>query len=341
MGIKYLNKFLQYNTNLECIEKKDLSAFENKIIAVDIYVYIFRFAKAKKLMFNIIEMICTFKRYNITPLIVFDGEAPKEKTLLLQNRKKDKNKAKSELKKMYDLNGNIKDDDIQKIIELENKSVNIKSEEIISIREIFKECNIFCIDAPGEADKLCAALVQKNIAWACLSDDTDLFVYGCPRVVRYFSMQECYAMLYNTELILKNLDLNKDVFRDICILYGTDYTTNYTDIMNTDTIIDESSDTNIMNGLSLLYQEYKKYVNLNNNCTHDDIINLLRNDKKCNPITTEELNNIRLIFDINNDTELLTAVDDIRNKLNNYEESLNLCPAIKYLNNITHCVLVT
>jgi len=43
------------------------------------------------------------------------------------------------------------------------------------------------IDADGEADQLCASLVLKNKVYACLSEDMDLFVYGCPRVLRYLS----------------------------------------------------------------------------------------------------------------------------------------------------------
>jgi 5'-3' exonuclease len=78
-------------------------------------------------------------------------------------------------------------------------------------------------DAPGEADQLCAWLVINNLAWACLSDDTDLFVYGCNRVLRYFSLINHTAVLYDYQNILKELKVNHDVFKEICVLSGSDY----------------------------------------------------------------------------------------------------------------------
>jgi hypothetical protein len=79
-------------------------------------------------------------------------------------------------------------------------------------------------EASGEADELCAMLVLKKRAWACLSEDMDLFVYGCPKVLRYLSLTNHTMVVYNTKHILEELGLKLKEFREICVLSGTDYT---------------------------------------------------------------------------------------------------------------------
>jgi len=90
-------------------------------------------------------------------------------------------------------------------------------------------------------------LVLKNKVWACLSEDTDLFVYGCPRVLRYLSLLNHTAVLYDMEKILCELGLTQSQFREICILSGTDY---------------NSSTTHC---LEKLLELYKKFLNLSDN----------------------------------------------------------------------------
>jgi 5'-3' exonuclease len=70
---------------------------------------------------------------------------------------------------------------------------------------------------------LCAKLVAKNIVYACLSEDTDMFVYGCSRVLRYLSLTASTAILYDFQEIIKTLDMTTYEFRQLCIIYGCDY----------------------------------------------------------------------------------------------------------------------
>jgi hypothetical protein len=50
-----------------------------------------------------------------------------------------------------------------------------------------------------------------------------MFVYGCPRVIRYLSLLKHSAVLYDMNGILGNLDITQQNLREICILSGTDY----------------------------------------------------------------------------------------------------------------------
>ena len=70
---------------------------------------------------------------------------------------------------------------------------------------------------------MCVELVLNGTAWACLSDDMDMLVYGCPRVLRHLSLLECTVLYYDLEKILFELDMDLTTFRQIMVLSGTDY----------------------------------------------------------------------------------------------------------------------
>ena len=60
------------------------------------------------------------------------------------------------------------------------------------------------IDAPGEADELCAHFMHTEQVHACLSEDMDMFAYGCCRVLRHFSLVKHNVLFYDLEQILLN-----------------------------------------------------------------------------------------------------------------------------------------
>ena len=100
---------------------------------------------------------------------------------------------------------------------------NLTQEDIETVKQIILAYGATYYDAIGEADELCALLTIKNKVWACLSEDMDMFVYGCPRVIRYISLLKHTAVLYDVKDILNNLGITQKELREICILSGTDY----------------------------------------------------------------------------------------------------------------------
>ena len=78
-------------------------------------------------------------------------------------------------------------------------------------------------EADGEADYACAKMVCDGISSACLSDDMDLFVYGCNKVLREFDIEYGEMIEYDLTGILRKLRMSIDDFKDICVLSGTDY----------------------------------------------------------------------------------------------------------------------
>ena len=70
-----------------------------------------------------------------------------------------------------------------KLAKLAKKFIRIKNHEIRDIKMLFSSYGISYIEAIGEADRWCAKLVSSGRAYACVSEDMDMFAYGCPFVL--------------------------------------------------------------------------------------------------------------------------------------------------------------
>ena len=79
------------------------------------------------------------------------------------------------------------------------------------------------VNADGEADVLCALFTINGTADYCLSDDTDMFLYNSPKVLRNISLINHYVLEYDTNKILNELNIDFSDFQDIMIISGTDY----------------------------------------------------------------------------------------------------------------------
>ena len=220
MGPRGLNQFLR-NNNPNGINEVSLSHFTGKTIVIDTSIYLYRFNTNNELIENLYIMICMFKRHNITPLFIFDGKPPAEKIETLNIRRKERDEAE----KLYEMlvKNNISDVSTSLLEKLKRKKTKINTHNRIEAKHLLENCGISYIEAEGEADELCAYCVLKNIAYACLSDDMDLFVYGCPRILRYFSMMNQTVVYYDLQEILESLGLTQEIFKNITILSGTDY----------------------------------------------------------------------------------------------------------------------
>ena len=202
-----------------------------KKIAVDISIYLYKYTAENSLMENMYLMLSIFRYYQIVPVFIFDGKPPIEKKDLLQKRREDKKTAEQEYYRLKtqlvsedDVVEEEEKQDIQNQMDLLKKQfITLKKETVEEVKQLMRAFGATYYDAPGEADELCAALVIKNKVWACLSEDMDLFVYGCPRVLRYFSLLNHTAVLYDLVKILDQLGMNQNELRQVCVLSGTDY----------------------------------------------------------------------------------------------------------------------
>jgi 5'-3' exonuclease len=262
-----------------------MKILSGKTIAVDTSIYLYKFTASNLLIENMYLLITIFKYYNITPIFVFDGKPPDEKKQILKKRLIDKIIAEKKYNELKDKINIILDMKDKKELEVEIDSlkkqfIRIKDSDIKSVKELMDYCNVVYYDAPGEADQLCAKLVIDKKAWACLSDDMDMFVYGCTRVIRHISLLNHTVIFYNINGILRELKMSMNDFREIMVISGTDY--NIYDNTNLDDTMKHYNE----------YKEYKKdsevrfYDWLHTNTTY------IKN--------YESLKNIYNIFDLSN-----------------------------------------
>jgi len=248
MGIRMLNKFLRDKCK-SSISRVNLSELSGKKIAVDISIYLYKFLGENALLENLYLMISIFRHHNIIPVFVFDGKPPLEKNDTIAFRKKTKKSAREEYYRLKQMLDDIESDvvvsdsengdndgaevplntadstvDIRTMMDkLKKKFVILKSDHIQNAKTLLQAYGMTYIESPGEADMLCAKLVAKNIVYACLSEDTDMFVYGCSRVLRYLSLTASTVILYDFQEIIKTLGMTTYEFRQLCIMYGCDY----------------------------------------------------------------------------------------------------------------------
>jgi hypothetical protein len=227
MGIKYLNRFLRDNCTKKAISKKPLSAFRNKTVVIDTSIYLYKFASEDLLMENMYLMISILKSYKIIPIFIFDGKPPIEKRDLLKQRRLEKKEAEQKFTILQNTLENACAEDSKDIVKemesLKRQMIRIRDDDIQKVKHLMDAYGVIYYDAIGEADRLCAYLLRIGKAWACMSDDMDMFLYGCPFVMRSLSLMNKTVILYDTEAILKDLEMTQQQFCEIMVLSGTDY----------------------------------------------------------------------------------------------------------------------
>ena len=311
MGIKHLNRFLREEVQ-NSIKFISLAELSGKKIAVDISIYMYKYASEGCLLENMYLMLSTMRYYDIVPVFIFDGKPPPEKKGLLLKRKEDKQEAENEYNKLKKQLENKLIDDVEKqevvtnMDILKKKFVYISKNDIEDVKKLIRAYGATYYDAPGEADELCALLVIKNKVWACLSEDMDMFVYGCSRVIRYLSLLNRTVVLYDTSDILNNLGITQKELREICVISGTDY--NYND--NNHNNNNDNDDDNCKNTPSL-YKTlgyFKKYHKANSELDFYDWLK-----EKTDYIRDyDKLLNIYNLFELNNEHTHLTIFENIK-----------------------------
>jgi len=239
MGIRHLNRFFRDHA-ANAIKIVSLAELSGKKVAVDISIYLHKYTAENTLVESMYAMLSIFRHYNITPIFIFDGKPPAEKKELLMKRREDRSEALEEFNKLQSLlsNNEVMDETEKQEITgqmdiLKRKFVKIKKNDIEMVKSLMRSYGATYYDAPGEADELCAMLTIKGNVWATMSEDMDMFVYGCPHVIRYFSLLNHNAVLYDMKIILQKLGVTQKELREICILSGTDYNSLNHDNKNT------------------------------------------------------------------------------------------------------------
>jgi flap endonuclease-1 len=330
MGIRALNKFLQAKCK-SSIKSIPLSELSGKKIAVDISIYLYKYISENALLENLYLMISLFRTNNIIPIFIFDGKPPAEKNDTIASRKKNKTDAREEYYRLKVLVESMKtgtdvdtdtelDEQKQKqkeyeindmshaMEQLKKKFISIKYDDIQNVKTLLQAYGVTYFEAPGEADILCAKLVTNNLVYACLSEDTDMFVYGCGRVLRYLSLTLSNVVIYDLNNILKTLNVTMDVFKKICILYGCDYS--HESLIENNICCEQQPVLHSMN-IFHAFQLFKKYRDAEDAGGSSDFYEWIVNEKIHSTQYIDDINKNIKLFDID-ETKNLELYDNIK-----------------------------
>ena len=225
MGIKNLNQFVRRECQ-DAIKTVSLTDLTGKVIVIDASIYMHRFIADQALLENMYTMVSLLQMRGIVPVFVFDGKPPDEKRNLLNRRQHLKRVAERKynmVRSQLETSCGRDEDTMHLLKTLRRRFIRVCDADFERVKMLLQALGVHYIVAPGEADALCAQMVLKRKAHACMSDDTDMFVYGCPRVLRHLNLLDETATLYDMSKILNLLGLSMTEFRQICVVSGTDY----------------------------------------------------------------------------------------------------------------------
>ena len=226
MGVKNLFKLITQHAP-DSITFKNIKDYNKKYIVLDASMIIYQYViairstgsdlqdKNGKLTSHILGVLSkTFMllKYDIFPIFVFDGKPPEIKYNTIKNRK---NLKKKNLEKLETASEEDK-------IKYFKRSFSITKEQTNEVKEILKLFGIPIIEAPSEADPLCAKIVKDKFGYGVASEDMDLLVFGSPILIRNLSGRKKVIEI-NLDSFLKKMDITHDQLIDLSILLGCDY----------------------------------------------------------------------------------------------------------------------
>jgi len=245
MGVQYLNKFL-YDHCPRGMQYITFEQLRGSTIVVDISIYMYQFKAMDELLTLIQNMLNDFISYNIQGIFIFDGKPKQNKEYELLIRKKQKEKAWQKYKKMVEDHST----NITQLQFLKKQCTKINITDVANVKELMDKIGAKYTVAPYEADEVCAKLSVENKVY-CMSDDMDMLVYGCNRVLRNVNFTTKTATLYKLDDILEYLQLSYDDFKRLCIVSGTDYYKFNKNIFNIYKQYQHSSNNNLQEWLKL------------------------------------------------------------------------------------------
>ncbi|CDO63707.1 exonuclease I, putative [Plasmodium reichenowi] len=187
MGISNLLQFLK-----PIIKNSHISKYKNEVVGVDIMCWIHRglISCAYDIVtdqyndsyLNFIEkMLIPIYNHNIKVVFVFDGEELPEKKKENMIRKNRREKAKMELQEIISKVKNPRTNEM--VLKKCIQAISVSKEIIDSVKEFCRKKNIDYIISPYEADAQLSYLCRMGFISCAISEDSDLLVYGCPRVL--------------------------------------------------------------------------------------------------------------------------------------------------------------
>ncbi|ESO87703.1 hypothetical protein LOTGIDRAFT_127400 [Lottia gigantea] len=227
MGIQGLLPFLK-----KIHKPMNISQFKGCTVAIDAYCWLHKgaFSCADKLalgektemyVYYCMKYVDYLLKADIKPILVFDGcHLPS---------KKDVEKSRRERRELYRKKAAeyLRAGQRAEARDCLQKCIDITPQMALELMNTCRNKGVDCIVAPYEADAQLAYLNKTGIAQVIITEDSDLLLFGCDKVM--FKMDfHGNGMLIEQKDLNQVLEINQgfytfDKFRQMCVLSGCDY----------------------------------------------------------------------------------------------------------------------
>ncbi|CAG9793707.1 unnamed protein product [Diatraea saccharalis] len=258
MGITGLIPFLE-----KASRRANVGEFSGCTVAIDSYCWLHKgaFACADKLVRGeqtdvhikyCLKYVAMLLSKNIKPILVFDGRHLPAKALTESKRRESRDISKKRAAELLSL-GKI--DEARSYM---RRSVDITHAMALALIKECRNRNVDCIVAPYEADAQLAYLNMNNIAHVVITEDSDLILFGCTKVLFKMDLDGTGTLVETAKLPLVMkcpIEYYKfDKFRRMCIMSGCDYLQSLPGIglAKARQFVNASQDSNFANALKKL-----------------------------------------------------------------------------------------
>ncbi|CAH1791053.1 unnamed protein product [Owenia fusiformis] len=227
MGISGLLPFLK-----NASKQANIKEYKGCTVAIDTYCWLHKgaFACAEKLgkgektdtyVWYVMKFVNNLLSWDIKPIMVFDGcHLPSKKGV---------EKSRRERRELYRKKAAqyLREGKKSEARDCFTKCIDITPLMALEVMQACRAKGVDCIVAPYEADSQLAYLSKTGIAQVIITEDSDLVLFGCKKVM--FKMD-----IAGNGILIERMHLNKatqiqqdyftfDKFRYMCILSGCDY----------------------------------------------------------------------------------------------------------------------
>ena len=156
----------------------------------------------------------------LKPVFVFDGKPPALKGGELARRSQRAAEAREAAAEAAETG------DAATAERLARRTTRVTREQNEDIKRLCRLMGVPVVEAPGEAEAQCAALVKAGLVWATGSEDMDSLTLGSSVLLRHLNFAESRrlpVLEIHLDRVLAGLGFTMAQFVDLCILLGCDY----------------------------------------------------------------------------------------------------------------------
>lgn len=234
MGIQGLAKLIA-DVAPGAVRENDIKSYFGRKVAIDASMSIYQFLIAVRqgadmlqneegettshlmgMFYRTIRMV----ENGIKPVYVFDGKPPQLKSGELTKRTERRAEAEKQLQEAKEAG---EEENIEKF---SKRLVKVTKQHNDECKKLLTLMGIPYVEAPGEAEASCAALVKASKVYAAATEDMDCLTFGSPVLMRHLSASEAKKLPiqeFHLTRILQDMGLTQEEFVDLCILLGCDY----------------------------------------------------------------------------------------------------------------------